>query len=58
MAIGLIILILVLMLVKPGVQEYLMIPGVVNRTETEASFLDDRSNFEKNEVDFYNRYKT
>jgi hypothetical protein len=39
-------------------QEHLMIPGVANRTETKASFIEDRDWFDKDEKNFYSRYKT
>jgi hypothetical protein len=38
--------------------EHLMVPGVDNRQDTEAGFLDDREWFDKNEKDFYSRYRT
>lgn len=39
-------------------KEHLMVPGVANRDEIIATFIDDKSEFEKNENDFYSRYRT
>jgi hypothetical protein len=36
--------------------EHLIVPGVKNRDETEATFLDDREWFDKAEKNFYSRY--
>ncbi len=49
------IIVLVILLIWKK-KEGLMVPGVSNRDQTEAIFLDDREWFDKAEKDFYSRY--
>jgi hypothetical protein len=52
-----ILIIVMLILLIGRRREALMVPGVANREETEASFLEDREWFDKAEKNFYSRYK-
>lgn len=51
------ILIYIILIIKEK-NEAFYVPGVRNRYKTEASFLDDRAEFEANEQKFYGRYRT
>lgn len=53
------ILVLVMLLILfMRKREHIMVPGVDNRQEIVASFLEDREWFDRGEKDFYSRYKT
>ena len=57
MIVYVLIIVLLLILIYQR-REHLMVPGVENRTETEASFLEDRDWFDIGEKNFYARYRT
>jgi len=38
-------------------REHLIVPGVANRDDTVAIFIDDREWFDIAEKDFYSRYR-
>jgi hypothetical protein len=50
------IVVLILMLIWQK-KEHLIVPGVENRDNTVAIFLDDREWFDIAERDFYSRYR-
>lgn len=58
MAFLVVILLLLVWILLPDKSEHIQTPGASSKYDTEASFLNDRAEFEANEVKFYKRYKT
>ena len=53
---SIILIMMVIMLVIRTNKEYLIIPGVYNRQDINANFIDDRDWFDIAERSFYGRY--